>query len=57
MLTFAKSHPFIFGVSLAAFKTCAVDAIVQKYVEKKEKFDYSRNLVFLKFGGVSHIIL
>jgi len=50
ILSFPKAHPFAFGVIVTAAKTSAVDAAVQKYVEKKEQIDWRRNAVFLSFG-------
>lgn len=50
ILSFPKRRPFIFGVSLTAFKTGAVDVLVQKYVEKKETIDTRRTFIFTTFG-------
>ena len=49
-LLLASRHPFIFSVSITAFKTGGVDIFVQKYVEKRDEIDWKRNAVFLAFG-------
>ena len=50
MITLAKRHPFIFGTAFTAFKTGAMDVLVQKYVEKRETLDKRRMLTFGTFG-------
>ncbi len=45
-------YPFSFGVVVSGVKTSAVDLMVQKIVERKEKIDWGRNAAFATFGFV-----
>lgn len=51
LFAFPKRHPFAFQLAFATGKTAAADYLVQKHLEKKEKIDWNRNLVFTCFGG------
>lgn len=51
LLNFPKRKPFQFQLIFATCKTAAADYLVQKHLEKKEKIDWRRNLVFTAFGG------
>ncbi|KAJ1427796.1 hypothetical protein B484DRAFT_450162 [Ochromonadaceae sp. CCMP2298] len=50
--SFPKTHPFAFGVVITAAKTGGVDALIQYYVEKKERLDLKRLSTFFIFGAV-----
>lgn len=43
-------YPFAFGVAVTSGKTCGVDLMVQKFVEKRENIDWKRNMTFGAFG-------
>eukprot|EP00966_Prymnesium_polylepis_P205001 4749749-Prymnesium_polylepis.2 len=51
-----SSHPFLFGVGLTGVKGATCDLVVQRYVERNEKIDTRRVVVFgtfsLLFTGV-----
>jgi hypothetical protein len=46
-----KRRPFEFQLVFATVKTAAADYLVQKHIEKKDKIDWRRNMVFTVFGG------
>lgn len=50
ILSLPKKHPFLFGVTVATTKTGAVDFCIQNYVEKNEKINWTRVLVFSGLG-------
>jgi len=58
---FGSRRPFAFGVAVTVMKTSAADLIVQKYVEKVDKIDKRRCLLFalwglLWLGGVQYFV-
>lgn len=52
LLAWPKRRPFEFQLIVATVKTSAADYLVQKHLEKKEKIDWRRNMVFTAFGGL-----
>ena len=50
MFAFARTHPFVFGTTIACIKTAGMDVIVQKFVEERETLDKRRTLTFGTFG-------
>jgi len=45
-----KRYPLAFGAGITGIKTCAVDIIVQKQVEKRKDIDWKRAMTFGSFG-------
>jgi len=52
VLTFAKKHPVIFGVSTATVKTLGMDIFVQTQIEGCDKLDWKRVGTFGLFGMI-----
>ena len=45
-----KKYPFAFGIIITCGKTCGVDLMVQKFIEKREEIDVKRLCTFGAFG-------
>lgn len=48
----ARTHPFKFGCVFSCAKTSFSDWLVQRYIEKRERIDWKRNMTFASFGLV-----
>ena len=47
-----RRHPVLFGCGISAVKTGGSDYVAQVYVEKREKVDLRRSLVFFSWGAL-----
>jgi len=50
ILKIPARHPLVFGIVYSTAKTGFADYLVQRYVEKKKRIDWTRNLSFSLFG-------
>merc|ERR1719159_574472 len=50
--SFPIQHPVLFGCGVSALKTGASDFTTQRFVEGKEKINWTRNAVFWTWGCV-----